>query len=106
MSNFELARIGRYTVNVIDYTGSPCDVYTPTGRLIAFPNAKMALDWIRWDAFGARPPSNVPAAIGRWFIDKYRTQVRANDGASHHATLNMKKQGVPREFRNYILEEA
>ena len=100
-------RIGRYRVNYIEggHGGFYVDVID-TWWYISFPTAKMALDWIRWDAFRKGPPSNVPAAIGRWFITKYRTQIRANAGSSAHATLNMKKQGVPLEFRQYIFEGA
>lgn len=107
MSNLDFARIGGYTMSMIDDCfpwEAGWEVRTPAGRLIRFPTAKMALDWIRFDAFGAPPPGNTLAAIGRWLVEKYRTQVRMNDGASHFASLNMKKQGVPREFRNYILE--
>jgi len=110
VSNFTLARIGGYTVNFCDAPfawrdgTSYWEVFTPRGRLLSFPTAQMALDWIRWDAFNAHPPvrASLEEQVGKFFVDKYRTQMR--NGAPISADLNMKKQGVPRLLRLRIQE--
>jgi hypothetical protein len=68
--------------------------------IIPFPNAKIALDWVRWALF--QDWNDPVRRAGEWLVAKFRTQI----AESRDAGGNMTKQGVPPDTRLFIAEGA
>lgn len=110
--------LGPFTVEVYGPQGDAMLIWPvpQSGGLMSvevpFPDAKSALDWVRWRLFGEWVCR--VSQIGAWFVEKYRTQARAQPADPlgryytqvNHAHMNMKKQGLPLELREFVLAGA
>lgn len=113
MSSYQAFKIGPYRVMAYDwdlgYEYHVRNDYNPA-LSVPFPTERAALDWIFWMVMGRErtPHKHKPEyAIGAWFVRKYRAQVEQDTYAhqnGNRAFYNMKKQGLPLKFINYILD--
>lgn len=112
MSNYIRFKIGPYVVIAYDwdlgYEYHVRHLHNP-GMTIPFPTERAALDWIFWMVTGRQRAraKTVEHDIGAWFVRKYRGQVDQSTYAHLNtgpAFRNMKKQGLPLKFINYILD--
>ena len=113
MSSYARFKVGPYTVIAYDwdlgYEYHVRNDYNP-GVSVPFPTERAALDWIFWMVMGRERdviPSislnecDIYADIGMWLVAKYRAQIKGRRG---DALRNMKKQGLPRNIINHIIE--
>jgi hypothetical protein len=92
--------VGPFDIEVFGPTGDARVTHTESPVAVTFPNAKLALDWVRWSLFAKW--SDPVRDAGEWLVAKFRTQI----AESRDAGANMTKQGVPPETRLFIAEGA
>lgn len=83
------------------------------GRIVWLPfsNPRAALDYIRGSIFGQPSPTEWKRELGQWLVDKARAQALAAaadpDCPVHPHTFarkNLRKQGVPTQYIDKIME--